>query len=171
MRHRTGEESCKTRRVAIDRRQVHFRTNDLREILDEIQSLSDKASGREWVTISPWVDPENVPVVSLLRRMFSGRGPELPVVTWTPAAEGEPAQLGILHATGPNAYDRLGDNGVSAPSSWVKVSDHSKRGLVYAVHPDSTPAQVVDFAVDAAAQLSMVPTDDRWVAEVATSKR
>lgn len=149
---------------------VHFRTDDLHEVIAEIDGIAERANGREWVTISPWVDPENLPVVSLLRRMFTARGSRVPEATWVPAHDREPAQVGLLHPTGPGAFERLAELGVRAPSSWIKISDHSKRGLLLAVHPDSSAEDVLAFAIAASEALAAVPTDDRWVAQVSTAR-
>lgn len=154
--------------MGIDHRQVHFRTDDLSEVIDELNSIADRANGREWITVSPWVDPEHVPVVSVLRRMFSGRGSKVPEVTWVPAHGDEPAQLGFLHSKGANAYSRLVSGGSPMPERWVKVSDHSKRGLLFAVHPEAPAVEVIEFTVAASAVLADVPTDDRWIAQVST---
>lgn len=156
--------------MAIDHRMVHFRDDDLAEIVGEIDGIIARANGREWVTISPWVDPENLPVTSLLRKIFSAHGSKVPEVTWVPPQGGEPAQLGILHAHGPGAAEFLNETGVAIPSTWIQVSDHSKRGLLYAVHPDATTNEVVRFALESAQVLAAVPTDDRWVAQVSTSR-
>ena len=162
---------CNTALVAIEHRQVHFRTDDCSEVTAAIQAIADRANGREWVTISPWVDPEHLPVVSVLRRMFSGRGSKVPEVTWVPAQGNEPAQFGLLHSRGANAHGRLIDSDATIPPTWIKVSDHSKRGLLFGVHPDTTPEQVVTFAIEAAEVMAEVPTDDRWIAQVSTVKQ
>jgi len=150
---------------------VHFRTNDLSEVADEIDQIAARANGREWVTISPWVDAEHLPVRSVLQRLFSGRGSKVPEATWVPALGSEPAQVGLLHPKGAKAFDRLTKAGVEVPEPWVAVSDHSKRGLLVAVHPDATSTQVVEYVVAASEVLAGVPTDDRWVAQVSTSDR
>lgn len=156
--------------MAIDHRMVHFRTDDLTEVVDEMAGILERATEREWVTIAPWVDPENLPIVSLLRRIFSARGSQVPEATWVPPQGREPAQLGFLHATGPGAYERLEEAGVRIPGDWVKVSDHSKRGLLFAIHPDTELGDVLTFAIAAAEALASVPTDDRWVAQISTGQ-
>lgn len=147
---------------------MHFRTDDISEVTSEIDKISDRANGREWITISPWVDPEHLPVVSMLQRIFSGRGSKVPEATWVPALGNEPAQLGFIHSRGANAHGVLLDSDAVIPPTWIKVSDHSKRGLLFGVHPDTTADQVVEFAVAASEVLAAVPTDDRWVAQVST---
>ena len=156
--------------MAIDHRQVHFHTDDVDEVVAEITRIAEVADGSEWVTIAPWVDPENLPVVSVLRRLFSARGSKIPEVTWVPAQSGEPAQLGVLHATGPDALSRLHERGVAIPDSWRKLGDHSKRGLLFALPPETTPATVLRVAIETARALAEVPTDDRWVAQVSSSR-
>lgn len=106
-----------------------------------------------------------------MSRIFSGRGSKVPEVTWVAAEGNEPAQFGLLHSRGANAYGRLVDAEVTIPPKWIKVSDHSKRGLLFGIHPDATPDQVVAFAVAASEVLAAVPTDDRWVAQVSTLDR
>jgi len=101
--------------------------------------------------------------------MFSGRGSKVPEATWVPPQSNEPAQLGFLHARGANAYDYLVKSSAAIPESWIKVSDHSKRGLLFAIHPDATVTEVIEFAIAASVELAEVPTDDRWIAEVATA--
>lgn len=155
--------------MGIEHRQVHFRTGDTSEVIADLDRISAESTGKEWVTISPWVDPEHLPVTSVLRRMFTARGPKVPEVTWFPAHGDEPAQLGILHATGPNALDRLASAGTTAPATWRSIGDHSKRGVLFAIAPGSSSSQVVDFAVGAAATLAEVPTDDRWIAQVSVA--
>ena len=159
---------CNTGKVAIQHQQVHFRTDDFSEVSAAIEAITERANGREWITISPWVDPEHLPEVSMLSRIFSGRGSKVPEVTWVAAEGNEPAQFGLLHSRGANAHGRLIDADVAIPPTWIKVSDHSKRGLLFGIHPDTTPDQVVAFAVAASEVLAAVPTDDRWVAQVST---
>lgn len=156
--------------MAIERRIVQFRFDELAEVVGEFDRISKNNDGKEWVTISPWVDPEHLPVVSLLHRMFSGRGSKVPEVTWVPAQEGEPAQLGVLHATGPHALDRLRERGVTPPATWRKIGDHSKRGLLFALHPETASIDAVRFALDAARALAEVPTGERWIAEVSSAR-
>lgn len=148
---------------------VHFRTDDMSEVIDELERISQKGDGSEWVTISPWVDPEHLPVVSVLKRIFSARGSKVPEATWVPPQRGEPAQLGFLHSVGANAYHRLVQGDARMPESWVKVSDHSKRGLLFAIHPDASAADVLQFTIEASQVLAEVPTDDRWVAQVSNA--
>lgn len=149
---------------------VHFRSDDLSEVCQEIRAIQERANGREWITVSPWVDAEHLPVRSLLHRIFSARGSKVPEATWVPEMDGEPAQLGFMHAQGPGALDRLVDAGVAIPDQMVKVGDHSKRGLLFGVHPSTTPEEIVSFTLAAAEVLAEVPTDDRWIAQVSTGQ-
>jgi len=152
--------------MGISHRQVHFRTDDISEVVANIERIAADGTGSEWITISPWVDQEHLPVTSVLRRMFTARGPKVPEATWFPPVKGDPAQLGILHSSGPGALERLNSACALAPEAWRLVSDHSKRGVLFAIHPDSAPKQIIDFAVEAASALAGVPTDDRWIAQV-----
>lgn len=156
--------------VAIDHRMVHFRSADFSEVCDEIRGIEKRANGREWITVSPWVDAENLPVKSLLHRIFSARGSKVPEATWVPEIDGEPAQLGFMHAQGPGALPRLVEAGVDIPEGFVKVGDHSKRGLLFGLRPETTAEAIVSFVLAASEVLAEVPTDDRWIAQVSTSE-
>lgn len=147
---------------------VHFRSDDFSEVCQEIREIQQRSNGREWLTISPWVDAENLPVKSLLHRIFSARGSKVPEATWVPEMDGEPAQLGFMHAQGPGALARLVDAGVTIPDGFAKVGDHSKRGLLFGIHPDTSAEEVMSFVLAASAVLAEVPTDDRWIAQVST---
>jgi hypothetical protein len=152
--------------VAIEHRMVHFRDDEPEEVVGEIERISGLGDGSEWLTLSPWVDAENLPVRSMLHRLFSARGSKVPEVTWVPAQQGEPAQLGVLHSTGAGALDRIVAQGVEVPPTWIKIGDHSKRGLLFAVDPATPTSDVLGFAIEAARALAEVPTDDRWVAQI-----
>lgn len=149
---------------------VHFRSDDFSEVCDEIRGIQQRSNGREWITVSPWVDAENLPVRSLLQRIFSARGSKVPEATWVPEMDGEPAQLGFMHAQGPGALPRLVEAGVEVSDRFVKMGDHSKRGLLFGVHPDTTAEEVMRFILAASAVLAEVPTDDRWIAQVSTGE-
>jgi hypothetical protein len=74
--------------------------------------------------------------------------------------------LGILHQSGPKAARALAESGVAVPEGWVVLSDHPRRGLVVAVHPDSAPLDVLDWLLRAGAALTRVPLTGAWQAAV-----
>ena len=160
---------CKYLPVAIEHRMVHFRLDDPSELIAEIEAIADRANGREWVTVSPWVDPEHLPVVSVLRRLFSARASKVPEVTWVPASGDQPAQLGVLHGTGPGALKRLVEAGVAPPDQWRPIQDHSKRGVLFSLPTPASAATIVDFSVTIATILAEVPVDDRWIGQISSS--
>ena len=53
---------------------------------------------------------------------------------------------------------------------FAKMSDHSKRGLLFGVHPDASPEEIVRFVLAASEVLAEVPTDDLWIAQVSTGE-
>ena len=101
--------------------------------------------------------------------LFSGVGPPVPVCTWVapePAQKPPHVELGILHQAGPKAARRLAEEGVAVPDRWVVLSDHPKRGLVIAVHPDSAHGDVLDWLLRAGRELTRVPLTGAWQAAV-----
>jgi len=89
------------------------------------------------------------------------------MTTWTPSAGRVPAQVGIAHGTGPNALDRLSDQGITLPDGWVKRQDHAKNGIVAELPGAATYESVVAWSMRAMAALSTrVEVGEEWIAEV-----
>ena len=151
---------------------VEFHRSDPSVLSPRFDAI-DREGGGGWINIGPALRGEDwdvVPQRSGLAAWFSGRGPAVPMATWTPESRGEkavPAQIGISHGTGPNAMDRLEAKGVVLPPGWTKKQDHAKHGIVAELPPGADPAVVVGWLIDAMAILSaLVDTDDYWIAEV-----
>jgi hypothetical protein len=147
---------------------VEFRPEDAGEVVAAMTRLSDAQSG--WITLQPGVRPDDTPPPrSVFGALFSGSGPPVPVCTWVAPEPGQKpphAELGILHQTGPKAARRLEEVGVAVPDNWVVLSDHPRRGLVIAVHPDSPLEAALDWLLRAGAALSRVPLTGAWQAAV-----
>lgn len=152
--------------MGIDHRIVQFRTGEPQEVIDEIVRIKERGDADEWITLTPWIDPEDAPPVRLASRLFSGRGPKIPEVTWVPSSGDTPAQLGVLHAKGPNSMKRIADAGVELPPGWRPTQDHSKWGMLFEVSADATPETIISFAVNVTNELAVLPTDDRWVCRI-----
>lgn len=142
--------------------------HDPTRVVAAVEELSAAQEG--WITLQPGVHPDDAPPPgSLLGRIFSGGGPPVPVCTWVaPEVRQRPphAEVGIMHATGPKAEQRLAAAGCPVPDRWVVLSDHPRRGLVVAVHPESAAGDVVAWLLAAGRALSRIPTTGRWRIEV-----
>jgi hypothetical protein len=147
---------------------VEFRPPDLDVVVQAMAELTTAQRG--WITLQPGIRPEDAPPPrSVLGALFSGSGPPVPVCTWVaPESRQKPphAELGILHQTGPKAIRRLSDAGVEVPDRWVVLSDHPRRGLVIAVHPDSAYDEVLTWLLQAGRALTRVPLTGAWQAAV-----
>lgn len=152
---------------------VEFARANPTPLVTRIEQLAGRGDGQGWINFGPALSAEEfaaVPHKSGLGKWFSGRGPAVPMATWTPpVVEGRvrPAQVGVQHGTGPNALDRLADVGLSLPGRWLKKQDHAKHGIV-AELPDSVDAAaMVSWLIDAMRELSpLIPTGEEWLAEV-----
>ncbi|MDQ1425785.1 MAG: hypothetical protein QOD72_3283 [Acidimicrobiaceae bacterium] len=147
---------------------VEFQPGDPEEV---VAAMADLASARHgWITLRPGVDPEDAPPPrSVLGALFAGTGPPVPVCTWVaPEQRQKPPhpELGILHKSGPKAARTLADAGIDIPEHWVVLSDHPRRGLVVAVHPDSAHGDVLDWLLRAGAALTRVPLTGTWQAAI-----
>ncbi len=159
--------------MATTRDVIEFDRGDpsgLLAVMDEFATAGDKPG---WINLSPSLDDQDaaqVPTRSGLAAWFSGRGPAIPMATWTPAVTRgrlRPAQIGLEHGTGPNALPRLRDAGISLPSGWTKRQDHAKHGVVVELPADVDHRAVVDWLVAAAVNLSpVVSVGSRWAAVV-----
>ena len=137
-------------------------------VVERMGSLAAAQAG--WITLQPGVHPEDVPPPqSIFSRVFSGSGPPVPVCTWVaPDAKQKPPhpEIGILHASGPKAAHRLESAGTPIPDRWVVLSDHPRRGLVIAVHPDAHHDDVLRWLLSAGTALSRIPVTGSWRVEV-----
>lgn len=103
---------------------------------------------------------------------FTARGPKVPVGTFVPGSEREPASVGLSHGAGRDAGERLADAGVVAPVDWAARQDHPKRGMVWEVHPQRVDAEaVVRLLLEGTIVLATVPTTGGWVATVHRPRR
>lgn len=131
-------------------------------------TLADAQSG--WITLQPGVHPADVPPPqTIFSRIFSGSGPPVPVCTWVaPDAKQKPPhpEVGILHASGSKAERRLETAGTPIPDRWVVLSDHPRRGLVVAVHPEAPHDEVLAWLLSAGTALTRIPVTGSWRVEV-----
>ena len=139
------------------------------EVLPAMARLAEAHKG--WINFEPAVAVEDVPPPkSGLFSLFSGRGPEVPLATWSPGEahknRTEPAMVGILHPSGTQAKAKLADRGAAVPEGWVVMQDHSKKGLVVAVPPSVDHKDVVKWLLRAATALSVIPVTGTWRATV-----
>lgn len=137
--------------MALDTHEFSFGRDDVDLVTEQMTVLAAEADGHQWINIAPDVDSRDVHTGSWFWRALSSRGPVIPKVTWFPAhvvrGRVEPAQVGVMHATGGDAVTRLADHGVVVPEGWVTVQDHTRRGMVFAVPPESDQSDVVEFAM------------------------
>ncbi len=135
-----------------------------------MEDLAARGDGKGWLNLQPWVDDADRPPDSPLGRMFSARGPAIPLATWVPqhrrGRREIPATLGIAHMTGRFAVRRLAEHGVEVPAAWVIRQDHTRRGLVFELPSGVGAAAVLAFLMAASTVLSGVQADGRWVADV-----
>ncbi|MCA1691171.1 MAG: hypothetical protein ABR540_13610 [Acidimicrobiales bacterium] len=148
---------------------VEFTADDLGAVLVPMSALGEDGNG--WINFEPAINVDDLPPPRTgLAALLSGRGPDVPLATWTPGtAKGgrpEPPTIGIQHGAGPGARARLEETGRGVPKGWVVLQDHSKRGLVVAVSPSVGHDEIVAWLLAAAKVLSTVPLDREWRAAV-----
>jgi len=148
---------------------IEFRPEQPDVVVARMITLARDHAG--WINFQPGIPSDAVgDTRSSLFGLFSGRGPDVPVCTWTPGARRrrgfEPASVGIQHGTGPNGLNRLRDAGWELPAGWRRLQDHSRRGLVLALPPDTPPAEVLRWLLGAGAALSVVPLTGSWLASI-----
>lgn len=138
---------------------------------DVLAVMVELAGGSGWLTLDPAIDDRfPPPTQSTFGRLVSGRGPAVPRATWVPADTArrrpEPVSVGILHATGAKAVERLAEKDIAVPERWKVVADHSKRGLVAWVPIDVPHADVLAWTLTASRALTRIPLTGRWRAAV-----
>jgi hypothetical protein len=149
--------------------QVEIRTEDRTEVAACMAELDAQRSG--WINVEPaFEEGDEPPPRPSMFGAFSGRGPDVPLATWTPAEQRgrrtEPASVGIQHASGPRAVARLAERGVPVPPGWRLLTDHPRRGLVVAIGDQATHDEVLAWLLAAAEALSNVRLTGRWLVTI-----
>lgn len=154
----------------IEPRFVTFVPHRPEEAVAEMETLT--AAGAGWINFQPAIDEEDVPPPeSAAFGLFSGRGPAVPLATWTPESATkrgrvEPSMIGLQHPAGTRAKKRLAEVGHPVPDGWPVVQDHARKGLVVNLPDGVAPADALDWLLRAAAALSTVPLAGEWRASV-----
>ena len=157
--------------AAFEVETIPFDSADTEPVVEEMRRLTARG-GLGWINVRPRLRDDHIdrlPQPTTLGRWFSGRGPAVPMATWTPASGGRrpsPVVVGLEHGTGPNALDRLREAGAPLPQGWRKVQDHAKRGIVAEPGPGAGRAEVLRWLLSACRLLCRVDVDDDWIAEV-----
>jgi hypothetical protein len=148
---------------------IEFLPDQVDAVLARMKALRDAHRG--WINLQPGIPEAAAGAVrgSGLFAIFSGRGPEVPVCTWTAGTAGrrpEPISVGVLHGTGPRALTRLQEKGWPLPDGWRLLQDHSKRGIVCTIPAGAADGDVLRWMIGAGTALALVPLTGSWLATV-----
>lgn len=152
---------------------MEFEPDRADDVVAAMGAVGDAGAG--WVNFEPAVDADDVAAAgSSTFALFSGRGPVVPLGTWTPASTArrgrqEPAMLGLQHPAGTKAKPLLANLGHPVPDGWTVVQDHVRKGLVVALPEGVAPADALAWLLRAARLLSTVPLTGGWRAAVYTA--
>ncbi len=125
-----------------------------------------------WVNLEPEVADEHIPTLpSGLERVFSARGPQIPLCTWTPGEIGRHDRvgretIGVQHSAGMKVRPLLQERGHPVPQGWIVRSDHARRGLVAEVPAAVGHWSIVRWLVAVGEELSLPPTTGWWIAAI-----
>ncbi len=149
---------------------MEFQPDRPDEVVTILVEMSE--TGKGWVNFEPAVQVEDVAAEgSGAFSLFSGRGPVVPLGTWTPGSvtrrgRREPVMLGLQHPAGSKAKPLLTELGHEVPEGWVVVQDHVRKGLVVAVPGDVGADVALAWLLRAARLLSTIPLTGGWRAAV-----
>jgi hypothetical protein len=146
--------------------EVPFDDDDPVALVDAMIELTAAAKG--WINLVPAVEEDTAPPPrTLSARIFSSRGEPVPMATWTaPEPPTGRAVIGIEHGSGPKALARLADAGLPLPPRWLKLTDHSRRGLVVSVPHGADPGEVAHWLLSASHVLTVPPLTGSWLARI-----
>ena len=137
---------------------------------DEVVAAMEAGVG--WINFEPAVEVDDVAAAgSSTFAIFSGRGPVVPLGTWTPATtqgrgRREPAMLGLQHPAGSKAKPLLAELGHPVPDGWAVVQDHVRKGLVVALPDGVAAGDALAWLLRAARLLSTIPLQGGWRASI-----
>jgi hypothetical protein len=149
---------------------VEFQPDQTGEVVAAMEAAGEAGAG--WVNFEPAVEAEDIAAAgSGTFALFSGRGPVVPLATWTPAktqrrGRREPAMIGLQHPAGSRAKPLLAELRHPVPDGWIVVQDHVRKGLVVTLPDGVTAAEALDWVIRAARLLSTVPLTGQWRAAV-----
>jgi len=154
--------------VPIRHQTFSFARSDIGGIVDEMIGFAADADGRRWLNVVPDANEDEIHTGSAMWKVFSSRGPVVPKLTWFPSHEyrgkREHAQVGVAHATGRDAVERLTEAGVVTPDGWHLTQDHQKRGIIFVLE-DAAPAEsVITYGMTALRLLSPFGFEDWFTA-------
>ncbi|MCH7788862.1 MAG: hypothetical protein IH940_05415 [Acidobacteria bacterium] len=148
---------------------LRFSSDDLSEVGVLARQLLDR-SAAGWMNLRPDVeeDVDRAVAISPLSKLFSGRGPVVPMATIVASdgsgRRGHVHSVGLEHRGGPKALQVLGEAGVERPDGLQRRQDHAKWGLVLEFG-DALPTEtLVRFVIDAAVALTPIVLPDVWLA-------
>ena len=154
--------------MATRHRTFSFSGIDIDGIADEMRSFAHGADGKRWLNIVPDADENEIHTGSVFWRLFSSRGPVIPQLTWVPTHPTkngvEPAQVGLAHATGKSALERLSDRGVGVPNGFRPIQDHQKRGVIFVLDTNVPERKIIEFGTGALRELSPFAFEDAYLA-------
>ena len=152
--------------MTIQPRYVEFRPDRADEVVAAMEA------GVGWINFEPAVEVDDVAAAgSSTFAIFSGRGPVVPLGTWTPATtqgrgRREPAMLGLQHPAGSTAKPLLAELGHPVPDGWAVVQDHVRKGLVVALPDGVAAGDALAWLLRAARLLSTIPLQGGWRASI-----
>lgn len=156
--------------MTIDARYIEFDPRRLDEVVTTMAAISEAHEG--WLNFEPAVDVDDVPPPDAgFFSVFSGRGPAVPLGTWTPATSprrgrAEPAMIGLQHPAGGKAKPLLERFGHPVPDGWRITQDYARKGMVVAVPPATAHIDVLRWLLGAAPLLTTVTLTGQWRAVV-----
>ncbi|MCY4067862.1 MAG: hypothetical protein OXE79_01970 [Acidimicrobiaceae bacterium] len=151
---------------------IDFTTGDTDAVLRQMEALAQRGDGSGWINIGPGLREdqiEKLPRPSPLGGWFSGRGPVVPMATWTPPSTGRspsPTLLGVQHGSGPKALNRLREAGAPLPDRWRKIQDHAKNGIVVQPSAEASHQEMLQWLLKVCWALCPIDVEDHWLAEV-----
>jgi len=156
--------------VTSQPRYIEFDPDHLGDVVAAMKAAAQAHVG--WVNFEPAVHVEDAPPAGGgFFSLFSGRGPAVPLGTWTPAPAPRrgrdlPAMIGLQHPAGGKAGMLLERFGHPVPEGWPVTQDHVRKGIVVAVPPSAGHEDAVRWLLRAASLLSTVPLTGEWRAAV-----
>ena len=146
---------------------IEFHEDERGAVVARMVAMAAKRAG--WINFSPGLAVDVPPPQrSPLAGLFTARGPDVPLGTWSPPerpSERDPATIGIHHGQGPRAIEMLADAGLALPQGWRRRQDHPKRGLVCTVPPTTEPAELdatLDWLLRATGLLCPIRRTGEW---------
>lgn len=147
---------------------LNFDHDSITPIVAAMHDITDAGAG--WINLSPEIDEALMPPPpSPIAHLFRSRASEIALATWTPSdpeVSGSPQTLGLSHRMGNKIVPLLDELDLACPTSWRRIQDSPRRGLVVSVPHDESAEVILRWLMNLTVAVTAIESTGQWIAHI-----